>query len=219
MRANLQTSSLAQPFCSGNRGACNRGGSRPQVHYLGLAARDKSPNTGAAGSLEANRLTVRSSRNIIVSRFQQRISLAAQPATFFGCPSAARLQSFEPRTANAPPAGFYFGNAEADQVRGSGWFVGQFVPREFGLRRQTDVEFKWGIHPDGDKRSRPSANRNRTTISVLVQGSLRVTFHVEGAHEEGSRQLRWSLAAWQTNVDARSARFEPGKLIRLSLPV
>jgi hypothetical protein len=30
------------------------------------------------------------------------------------------------------------------QVRGSGWFVGQFVPAELGLRRQTDVELKWG---------------------------------------------------------------------------
>jgi hypothetical protein len=96
--------------------------------------------------------------------------------------------------------GFYFGNAEADQVRGSGWFVGQFVPREFGLRGQTDVEFKWGIHPDGDRRPRPWANRNSTTISVLVQGSLRVTFYVEGAHEEGSRRLRWNLAAWQTKA-------------------
>jgi hypothetical protein len=47
---------------------------------------------------------------------------------------------------------FYFGNANADQVRNSGWFVGQFVPPELGLRHQTDVELKWGVHTDGDKR-------------------------------------------------------------------
>ena len=40
---------------------------------------------------------------------------------------------------------FYFGNAKADQVRGGGWFVGQFVPAELGLRHQTDVELKWGF--------------------------------------------------------------------------
>ena len=79
---------------------------------------------------------------------------------------------------------FYFGNAKADQVRGSGWFVGQFVPAEFGLRRQTDVELKWGLHPDGEKRPEPWANQNGTTISVLIEGSLKVTFHVDGVQEE-----------------------------------
>jgi hypothetical protein len=73
---------------------------------------------------------------------------------------------------------FYFGNAVADQVRDSGWFVGQFVPAELGLRHQTDVEVKWGIHPDGEKRPQPWANGHATTISVLIHGTLRVTFHV-----------------------------------------
>ncbi len=68
---------------------------------------------------------------------------------------------------------FYFGNAEADQVRGTGWFVGQFVPAELGLRRQTDVELKWGYHPDGDKRPQPWANQNATTISVLIEGAIK----------------------------------------------
>lgn len=79
---------------------------------------------------------------------------------------------------------FYFGNAKADQVRGSGWFVGQFVQAELGLRSQTEVELKWGIHPDGDKRAQPWANRNGTTISVLVEGCLQVTFHVDGARQD-----------------------------------
>lgn len=73
---------------------------------------------------------------------------------------------------------FYFGNAAVDQVRDSGWFVGQFVPAELGLRHQTDVEVKWGIHPDGEKRPQPWANGNATTVSVLIHGCLRVTFHL-----------------------------------------
>jgi hypothetical protein len=76
---------------------------------------------------------------------------------------------------------FYFGNATVDQVRGSGWFVGQFVPAALGLRHQTDVEVKWGIHPDGEKRPHPWANGHATTISVLIHGTLRVAFHVSGA--------------------------------------
>ena len=76
---------------------------------------------------------------------------------------------------------FCFGNAAADQVRDSGWFIGQFVPSVLGLRHQTDVELKWGIHPDGEKRTRPWASGHATTISVLIRGCLRVTFHVGDA--------------------------------------
>jgi hypothetical protein len=78
-------------------------------------------------------------------------------------------------------ASFYFGNAAVDQLRNTGWFIGQFVPAELGLRHQTDVELKWGLHTDGEKRSHPLANGNATTISVLIRGGvLRVTFDVGG---------------------------------------
>ena len=79
---------------------------------------------------------------------------------------------------------FYFGNAEADDIRGSGWFVGQFVPAELGLRRQTEVELKWGVHPDGERRAQPWASRNGVTISVLIEGSLKLTFHTGDSQEE-----------------------------------
>ncbi len=72
---------------------------------------------------------------------------------------------------------FYFGNAASDQVRGTGWFVGQFIPAELGLRHQTGVELKWGIHLDGEKRVHPWAQGHGTTISVLIRGALRVEFH------------------------------------------
>ena len=75
-------------------------------------------------------------------------------------------------------ASFYFGNASLDQLRGTGWFVGQFIPPELGLRHQTDVELKWGVHKDGEKRSHPWANGNATTISVLIKGALQVTFQL-----------------------------------------
>jgi hypothetical protein len=95
---------------------------------------------------------------------------------------------------------FYFGNAKADQAGGSGWFVGQFVPAELGLRHQTDVELKWGIHPDGEKRPQPWANRNSTTISVLVEGSLKVTFHVNGAQREVMLRTKGDYVAFGPEV-------------------
>ena len=76
---------------------------------------------------------------------------------------------------------FYFGNAAVDQVRGTGWFVGQFVSPDLGPRHQTDVELKWAVHPDGDRRMHGAeANRNATTISILIRGSLRTTFDIGG---------------------------------------
>jgi len=96
--------------------------------------------------------------------------------------------------------GFYFGNAQADQVRGSGWFIGQFVPPELGMRRQTDVELKWGVHPDGDKRPSPWANQNGTTISVLVEGRLRVTFHVDGKEQEVTLQTKGDYVVFGPDV-------------------
>ena len=95
---------------------------------------------------------------------------------------------------------FYFGNAEADQVRGTGWFVGQFVPADFGLRHQTDVELKWGVHPDGEKRANAWANQNGTTISVLIEGSLKVTFHVDGAQHEVMLRTKGDYVAFGPEV-------------------
>jgi hypothetical protein len=80
-------------------------------------------------------------------------------------------------------ASTYFGNAMLDQVRGTGWFVGQFVPAELGLRHQTDVELKWGVHKDGEKRSYPWATATATTISVLIKGILHVTFEADGTSQ------------------------------------
>ena len=95
---------------------------------------------------------------------------------------------------------YYFGNAKEDQVRGSGWFVGQFVPPELGLRHQKDVEVKWGVHTDGDKRSHPWAAKGGTTISILIEGRLRVTFQVDGTEQEVMLQTRGDYVAFGPEV-------------------
>ena len=78
--------------------------------------------------------------------------------------------------------GVYAGNANYDGD--SGWFVGQFVAPEVGLRRQEDVEIKWGVHPAGDMRGKGwSLNRTSTTISILVEGEIYISF-LEGESEK-----------------------------------
>jgi hypothetical protein len=95
---------------------------------------------------------------------------------------------------------FYFGNAAVDQMRGSGWFVGQFVPAARGLRHQIDVEVKWGIHRDGEKRPHPWANGNATTISVLIHGKLRATFHIDGTPHVVTLQKEGDYVIFGPNV-------------------
>jgi hypothetical protein len=95
---------------------------------------------------------------------------------------------------------FYFGNAKVDQAPGAGWFVGQFIPAEFGLRHQTDVELKWGVHPDGEKRPQPWANQNGTTISVLIEGSLKITFYVDGGQKEVMLRTKGDYVAFGPEV-------------------
>lgn len=63
---------------------------------------------------------------------------------------------------------FTKGNAVRDMKRG--WFIGQFVPADRGLRYRRDVEIKWGIHPSGDRRGAWGANSASTTISILIEG-------------------------------------------------
>lgn len=95
---------------------------------------------------------------------------------------------------------FYAGNAALDQVRDTGWFVGQFVPPELGLRHQTGVELKWGVHKDGERRSHPWANGNATTISILIRGALRVEFHLGGALQVALLQNEGDYVVFEPDV-------------------
>lgn len=80
---------------------------------------------------------------------------------------------------------FYHGNAAIDSVGATGWFLGQFVPAAAGLRHQTDLELKWGIHRGGERRGGGwHANGVATTVSVLVRGALKISFRLDGAMRE-----------------------------------
>src|SRR5262249_44557734 len=45
------------------------------------------------------------------------------------------------------------GNAAADSTGFRGWLIGDFIPRELGLRWTPAVEVKWGVHAIGETRS------------------------------------------------------------------
>ncbi len=75
------------------------------------------------------------------------------------------------------------GNANRDGKRG--WFVGQFVAPELGLRHRHDVEIKWGVHPRGE--SRPGAwvsYKVATSIVVLIKGEILIRVRDGGEVED-----------------------------------
>jgi quercetin dioxygenase-like cupin family protein len=71
--------------------------------------------------------------------------------------------------------GVLTGNA-ADEAADRGWFVGHFVDGADDPRATAAVEVKWAVYRGGESRRRWSANREGTTLAVLVRGRFQLRF-------------------------------------------
>jgi hypothetical protein len=69
---------------------------------------------------------------------------------------------------------WHSGNAAEDSRETRGWIIGHFIDSSQGVRSTTDVEVKWGIHPAGERRHEWTADDQRTTLVLLVEGNFRV---------------------------------------------
>lgn len=94
-------------------------------------------------------------------------------------------------------ANWHYGNAAEDTEATRGWILGHFIDPSEGVRSSKDVEVKWGIHPAGDKRPEWTADDQRTTLVLLVQGEFRLDL------TEGSRVLsdQGDYALWGPGID------------------
>ena len=95
------------------------------------------------------------------------------------------------------PGNWQFGNAGKDTETTRGWLLGHFIAPSEGVRSTKDVEVKWGIHPAGDKRPGWTADDQRTTLLLLVEGQFRIDL------TEGSRVLaqQGDYAVWGPGID------------------
>ena len=92
------------------------------------------------------------------------------------------------------------GNASDDQD--SGWFVGQFVSPEYGLRQSDDIEIKWGVHPAGDVRPNGwSLNRTSTTIAILLEGRFVTLFRGTGWEQEVKLERKGDYVIFKAGVE------------------
>ncbi len=71
--------------------------------------------------------------------------------------------------------GVVSGNAADDQEH-AGWFVGHFMPPAAGPRASGAVEVKWAVYEGHEARDGWGANREATTLAVLVRGRFRLSF-------------------------------------------
>jgi hypothetical protein len=71
-------------------------------------------------------------------------------------------------------ANWYRGNAVEDGHETRGWFLGHFIDPAKGVRSSKDVEVKWGVHPAGEKRREWTADDQRTSLVLMVQGNFRI---------------------------------------------
>jgi quercetin dioxygenase-like cupin family protein len=92
---------------------------------------------------------------------------------------------------------WYSGNATEDGRDTRGWLLGHFIDPAEGVRSSKDVEVKWGIHPAGDERPEWTADDQRTTLVLLVQGNFRIDL------TEASITLtkRGDYAVWGPGID------------------
>lgn len=94
-------------------------------------------------------------------------------------------------------ATWHAGNADEDGRDTRGWLLGHFIDPAEGVRSSKDVEVKWAVHPAGDKRPAWTADDQRTTLLMLIQGDFRVDL------TEGSITLgrQGDYAVWGPGID------------------
>jgi len=89
------------------------------------------------------------------------------------------------------------GNAAEDGRETRGWLLGHFIDPVEGIRSTKDLEVKWGIHPAGQKRAEWTADDQRTTLVLLVEGYFVV--HLPDGSTTMTRQ--GDYVVWGPGID------------------
>lgn len=113
----------------------------------------------------------------------------------------------------AGPADVVVGNAASDGAAYRGWFIGHFVPAGAGACSTGSVEVKWGVHAGGETRAAWAVSRQATSMSLLVQGAIRLFF---AGGQEALLAVPGDYAVWPPGV-AHRWRIEHDETIVLTV--
>lgn len=92
--------------------------------------------------------------------------------------------------------GVLSGNAATDDPARYGWFVGHFMPDVGDPRSTSALEVKWAVYQGGETRQGWAANREATTLAILVRGRFRLRF----AEREVLLTTEGDYALWEPGV-------------------
>lgn len=96
-----------------------------------------------------------------------------------------------------------------------GWFFGQFV--EAGdLFNDSRVEIKWGVHAKGTVFPEVKASGNAKSISILIDGHVRIHFPDDGTTVELAR--RGDAVCWAPGVFHSSEVLEDSIVMTIRTP-
>ncbi len=112
--------------------------------------------------------------------------------------------------------GVQTGNAAVDGAMRRGWYIGRFVDDD-PYRQTHDVEVKWGVHPFGESRTVPSAESVARTMSVLIRGRFRLTFHRDDLTEDILLEQEGDYALWLPGVEHSWVADDPIETVILTI--
>lgn len=111
-------------------------------------------------------------------------------------------------------ANWHSGNAVEDGSERRGWIIGHFIDPDKGIRLSDDVEVKWATHPAGDERPEWTADDQRTTLVMLVEGKFRINL------TEGSATLsrQGDYVLWGPGIDHSWEAISPSVVLTVRWP-
>jgi hypothetical protein len=118
----------------------------------------------------------------------------------------------EHRSESSPIPGVTSGNAGGEIAR-NGWFVGHFMGEDNPLTT-AGVEVKWSAYAGGERRDGWGANRQATTLCVLVRGRFRLGF----PGGEVWLEREGDFALWQPGVPHEWQAHGPTVVISVRWP-
>ena len=106
------------------------------------------------------------------------------------------------------------GNAYLDGADHHGWFIGHFLEQVHELRSTHAVEVKWSAHQAKEEKRLWGVDEHATTLSVLVKGSVRITF----PGEECMLSHEGDYVIWSAGVPHRWVVTEDSLVLTMRWP-
>ncbi len=106
------------------------------------------------------------------------------------------------------------GNALDESKATRGWFVGAFI-NKLGLQKTSDIEIKYGKHPQGEGHTSQAGPGDATSIGLLVSGEYGIKFEDQA---EIVLDNEGDYVIWNPNIPHSTHAYADTLLITIRWP-